>query len=277
MSTTSPTSIVYAPRMHREFLPEGLPAAVRTLWPGLPRRSAPGTGKGPQDDAWLVPEGLPFTPAEASVCLEDMGRMDEMRHLALTPQALQDSLRLKKETDALNTFASTGTLTDPSSLSGRSALEIRRWAQTYLIMTWKQEERLLEMNRLADSYRSGARRLAAQLGSAAEEAEATPGHEDFLAAMTELFPDSGSLLPSWRFMLELFAILLPAGAVLCTADAAMLAGLAPCPVRDTIPLSGREYPLVREPAWQLCGMKGADPDRPWLLHQFTIILLDPRA
>lgn len=277
MHKDSSASLVYVPTLHPQLLPSGIPARIRLVWPGLPARM-----KGKDVEGWWdIP--LPYSPAEAASCLNDLSRLDDagLASLAATPAARQDAGKDLAEREALRRFARDGGVPD----GGESALlETRRWAQRFLLLGWLQEEHVLEMDRLAERYRAGAQRLAEQLGVPGGEEQAAEAFSGLAAVMRDLIPeDRTSLLPSWRFMLELFGILLPPDAVACTADTRMIAALreAGLEERPLEALRGRvpgveEIPAtawVEEALWRLLGQASPQPDRPWLDRRQVVILL----
>lgn len=287
--------LLYVPTLHRELLPAGLPEdlTILSVWPGLPDTC--GTGEG-----WFRPD-LPYTPAQASACLADLAALDaDSLSLAGTPdfdgarQARQRASSRQEEKD-LAQFARTGTSgsTDTNTSDTTEATaqtvpksdiptkETRKWAQNFLLIGWLQEERMLEMDTLLARYRRGAERLTAQLGDGTEHAVDNSENElfsDLLASMQMLLPDDpATLLPSWRFMLDLLAVLLPPEQPLFTADARMVADLAasglcgePLPASLLAQLSlnstvSEKYKLTcgRLPLWNLLGKKPR-VDKPWL-------------
>lgn len=277
MHKESSAPLVYVPLLHRQLLPDGLPEGVRPLWPGLPSRM-----KEKDVDGWCdVP--LPYSPAEAASCLNDLSRLDDagLAALAATPAARQVAEREAGEREALRRFARDGQT--PEGGEGVT-LETRRWAQRFLLLGWLQEEHVLEMDRLAERYRAGAQRLAEELGGAGGEGQADEAFSGLAAVMRDLIPeDRTQMLPSWRFMLEMFALLLPPEAVACTADARMIAALREAGIeeRPLEDLRGRlpgawgalEATWVEEPLWKLLGQTSPQPGRPWLDRRQVVILL----
>lgn len=275
MQKESNDSVVYVPTMHREFFPEGFAACVRPVWPGLP-------DGGEEPDKWY-PTALPYTPREAAACLAELAQMDEAGLASLSEAApSRGELKARQERQDLKSFARTGERQDvPRPVS---AGERGRWAQRFLLLGWLQEERVLDMERLAARYRMGAEKLASRLGS---EEGAEDVFSDLIGMMRELVPDeAATLLPSWRFMLDLLAILLPEDCVLCTADARMGGALAESglcleplspEVLARLPQGWRapegcKVTCGEEPLWKLLGKKGGQSDRPWLDRRQLLIL-----
>ncbi len=271
--------VVYVPTMHFEFIDEGISEHVRPVWPGLSARYA-----GNKDIHLWQEIPLPFQPSEASSCLAELSRLDESGLSTLAETEFQLAAEdWHSESRALASFAATG------ELDGRGEPDFaarRRWAQRFLLLGWLQEERVLEIETLSQKYRAGAEKLASQLGEAGDE-DAGAGHLAELSGMLdELIPeDRSSLLPSWRFMLELYAILLPEGAVVCTADTRMLesfaaAGLCqekfPEDLRTLFPhhvgMDNVTLSCGEEPFWKLLGKKSSQSDRPWLDRRQLVIL-----
>ncbi len=277
MHKESSAPLVYVPLLHRQLLPEGLPEGVRPLWPGLPSRM-----KEKDADGWCdIP--LPYSPAEAASCLNDLSRLDDagLAALAATPAARQVAEKDVEEREALRRFARDGQVPDSSE---SALLETRRWAQRFLLLGWMQEEHVLEMDRLAERYRAGAHRLAQQLGVPGGEGQAEEAFSGLAAVMRDLIPeDRTSLLPSWRFMLEMFGILLPPEAVACTADARMIAALREMGIEER-PLESLRGRLpeawdtagatwMEAPLWRLLGQTSPQTARPWLDRRQVVILL----
>ena len=168
---------------------------------------------------------------------------------------------------------------------------MRRWAQRFLLLGWLQEERVLEMEQLSARYRAGAEKLAAHLGT--RDTEREPADEDadmlsgLLGMMRDLVPeDPATLLPSWCFILDLLAVLLPEGTIACTADQRMAkafaeagicqeslspALLARLPEGWHVP-EGYAVTYGEEPMWKLIGKKAPQSDRPWLDRRQLVIL-----
>lgn len=278
--------IVYMPTLHRQFLPQGLPPMVLPVWPGLPARL-----KGRPEGWYDMP--FPYSPTEAAACLTDLSRLDDAglaAFSAATP-AVRRVARLEEEERAdMRRFARSGELRRQPSEEEQEA-ETRRWAQRFLLLGWLQEEHVLEMGQLTERYRAGAHKLASHLDGAPGDGKAAPAGEtfsDLLSMMRDLIPeDPASLLPSWRFMLEMLSILLPPEAVACTADGRVLAvlnesGLHARPldegVRARLPRGwadpeGFAASYVEEPVWRLLGQKSPQAERPWLDRKQVVILL----
>ncbi len=276
MTLNSNAFLVYAPTMHREFLAGDLPAGIRTVWPGLP--DSPRSRRDPAQ--WLTPD-LPFTPSQAASCAAGLERLDEngiASFSAATPEMQASARRELQEQEDLARFARSGEVAaaeGASATAGKGAVELRRWAQHYLLLGWIQEERVLDMDRLVERYRAGAQKLASHIGGTEEEEGSI--HAELLSAMNDLVPESPeAFLPSWRLMLELLSILLPAEALLCTADRRMIEGLADLPhtpfSSETL-LRGTEAACVQGPVWKLLGRKEPDAERPWLDAGRRVILL----
>lgn len=288
MQKESDDSLVYVPTMHREFFPEGFSDALRPLWPGLPNRY---WGQH-NPDAWHK-ISLPYTPAEAAACLAELAQLDEAGIASLSDTVAPSRIaahRLSQERHDLKLFAETGECREAEKDTA-SAEDMRRWAQRFLLLGWLQEERVMEMEQLSARYRAGAEKLAGHLGgqgaseeSFGEDAEMLSG---LFGMMHDLVPeDLTTLLPSWRFILDLLAILLPDGAVACTADQRMAkafaeAGLCREPLSPAITArlpegwhapAGYAVTCGEEPMWKLIGKKMPQPDRPWLDRRQLMIL-----
>ncbi len=288
MQKESNDSIVYVPTMHREFFPEGFSECVRPFWPGLSSRHC-----GQQNpDAWHE-ISLPYTPAEAAACLAELAQLDEAGIASLSDTGTYPGAsahRLSRERHDLKLFAETGECREAGK-EGPSTEDMQRWAQRFLLLGWLQEERVMEMEALSERYRAGAEKLAVHLGEQNPAAE--PSDEDagmlsgLLGMMQDLVPeDLTTLLPSWRFILDLLAIVLPDGTIACTADQRMAkafaeAGICQEPLspshlarlpEDWHAPAGYAVTCGEEPVWKLIGKKAPQSDRPWLDRRQLVIL-----
>ena len=288
MQKESNDSIVYVPTMHREFFPEGFSGSVRPLWPGLSSRYWGQRAS----DAWHK-IFLPYTPTEATACLAELAQLDEAGIAALSDTAASfrsAAQKVSQEREDLKRFAETGECRE----AGKDMVlteDMRRWAQRFLLLGWLQEERVLDMEQLSARYRAGAEKLAAHLGGCGTETEPSDEDADMLSGllgmMRDLVPDEpATLLPSWRFILDLFAILLPEGTMVCTADQRMAkafaeAGICQDPVSPSLLArlpegwhapAGYAVTYGEEPMWKLIGKKAPQSDRPWLDRRQLVIL-----
>ena len=272
--------LISVPLMHRELLPASFPSCVLPVWPGLP---AP-RGEAWHGESWFLP-AWPYSSAEAAACRADIERLDETGLSAFSEIPDRKTLGTQEKRD-LEHFAKSG-LASPCAVKKPETDVLLRWAQRMLLLGWVQEERVLEVQALTERYRKGAHRLSEQFHGET----GTPAGEDreafsaVLAAIQELAPDNAeNLLPSWKFMLELFAVVLPETAVLFTADARMIRALRdqnlcrqPCE-RDLLPdvLKGQAAALTwgHEPFWKIIGRNAPLADRPWLDRFQTVLLLD---
>lgn len=176
---------------------------------------------------------LPYTPTEAAACLAELTQLDEAGLAALSDTAASSrstAQKVSQERDDLKCFAKTGECREAGK-DTVSTEDMRRWAQRFLLLGWLQEERVLEMEQLSARYRAGAEKLAAYLGT--RDTEREPADEDaemlsgLLGMMRDLVPeDPATLLPSWCFILDLLAVLLPEGTIACTADQRMAKAFA---------------------------------------------------
>lgn len=281
MKRTDPSLIVYIPILHRELLPPNLPEGILTVWPGLPETAVFGM------EQRMTPSALPYSPREAAACLEDLRRLNEDDLVALSlPRKEERDVPSNEEQCALRAFSRTGTM--PEAVSDTALVETRRWAQRFLLLGWLQEERVLEMASLTARYRAGAARLAARFGNGDEsQAEENESLAELFAPMNALMPDDArTLLPSWRFMLDLLGVLLPPEQVLFTADQRMVesltgAGLCREPLPDSITagLPNTWSPSILEslnwgrlPLWRILGKTAPVPDKKWLDAERDLVL-----
>ena len=117
-----------------------------------------------------------------------------------------------------------------------------------------------------------------------EDAEMLSG---LLGMMRDLVPeDPATLLPSWCFILDLLAVLLPEGTIACTADQRMAKAFAEAGIcQESLPPAllarlpegwhapeGYAVTYGEEPMWKLIGKKAPQSDRPWLDRRQLVIL-----
>ena len=264
------------PTLHREWLPQGM-ERFQTLWPGLP---APRGGW--SSDVWHHPKRLLFTPQQASACLHELGLLDEASLASFSASASfrqSEQNKAQQEKRDLANFAA-GAAVKEDAQNDEALL---RWAQHYLLLGWLQEERVLEMEQLSERYREGAARLAAQLGNG-EGSEEQEEQRELFAAMAELVPeDVRTLLPSWRFMLELSTIVLGPECIFCTADSRMEEAVLKLEQPAVVAALQDQLPADlkvrggRAPLWRWLGHESAVSTRPWLDAERTILMCYPEA
>ena len=101
-----------------------------------------------------------------------------------------------------------------------------------------------------------------------------------LGMMRDLVPeDPATLLPSWCFILDLLAVLLPEGTIACAAARRMAKAFAEAGIcQESLPPAllqarlpegwhapeGYAVTYGEEPMWKLIGKKAPQSDRPWL-------------
>ena len=263
------------PVMHRELTHSSLNRsdvspedAPQSLWPGLP--DMPKTG-------WWSPE-YPFTPEEAGICLADMCAMGEAALSGVPLQALAArdaspaAARSAEELEDLSRFARTGTLEEVSELSPSTLELTRRAAQKALLWAWLLEERALEVRALAQTYATGAARLADTLGVEHEEGE-MPQLAALNAHTEAHLEEDPGLLPPWRTVLENATLFLPARARILVDNADMAADLDD--VLDFAPASdgGRE---AEAPLWKALGRTTPRPGCPWQNTALRFVLREDR-
>lgn len=106
--------------------------------------------------------------------MAELARLDEngIADLSVSTPAMQAVFRREiTEREDLARFARSGKTAEGTARSSQrpGGEELLRWAQHYLLLGWLQEERVLDMDRLAARYRNGARKLASHLGADDEE------------------------------------------------------------------------------------------------------------
>ena len=98
--------------------------------------------------------------------------------------------------------------------------------------------------------------------------------------------DPATLLPSWCFILDLLAVLLPEGTIACTADQRMAKAFAEAGIcQESLSPAllarlpegwhapeGYAVTYGEEPMWKLIGKKAPQSDRPWLDRRQLVIL-----
>lgn len=265
--------LLHFPLMHPELLPAGcaaaLPAGCRFLNPGLaPAGSA----------AHFTPDSAPFDARTARALLADTLRYGESvadpRDIA--PQALvqqsagldaEGSRAVKAEVERSILGAGQDADADPEDAA-------RKQAQLLLLLAWSLEERLLDLRQAEERLRGAWSRLdqsvaggeGLPLDDEADEDSMTLGRQ--LSGLT--MPEEASAALPWRKLLECYALLAPEAA-LCTADAAIAAGLAEAGVPEG-PLAAVPGALrvFRAPLWLLMGHDHAPAGRPWLARELTV-------
>lgn len=278
MQKVLPGLIVYGPALHRELLPEEFPETIRPIWPGLPESFAAG-----RCELWESVR-LPYTPAEAAACLAAFQHIGEADLAPLAaPENFSEDRQWRNEQHTLNAFAKAGMAPAPEPDEAGVSVSRRRWAQHFLLLGWLQEERALDMGHLIDRYAEGAGKLATCLNDDGD------GETGALYLLSSLLPENSmDWLPSWRFMLELFSLLLPENTALCTADSRILTAFAETGLcQDGLPAAQQEcldgkllqkYRITwgEMPYWQLLGKKSSQNDRPWLDRQQLMLLCNPK-
>ncbi len=252
---------IYVPALHRDLVPPELAEGVSTCWPGLPLSDAEREGFFCPDFVW--------SPAEAAACLEDLKRLEpEAAAAAPALEADMQGRKQRTEMHELDVFAGRIAADDP-----HAPREARIRAQRLLLTAWLQEERVRDMQELAERYARSAAALAAVLDDESGGREAP-------------IVDAAALLPPWRFVLEQLALFLPPDAVLCSADPAVREALneAGLCLSEPAPEDLRRLP----PAWRqgivlraervslgrLLGKTGSSSGRPWLDKVCLMILAD---
>lgn len=281
MQKTHARRLVYVPHLHRESAPSCLPEVVQFLSVGLTDR--PGAGE-------LIPDGLPYTPAEARACLRDLldyglsvGREGDLYALAAAADDAEAVAARRSESRALARFADTGE--SPAGVPAGEPVpgERLRNAQKTLLLASYLEERARELDALQERFADGRKGLAQVIG-------VEDGDDDFdlpaLDAFTPDLPGSGMdvLRPSWRVVLDNMACFLPDDAAFFTCDHVMLAalreagvGFEPASVEMLRNFEGLDAALAPKlvqacvPLWQALGLSGPQAGRSWLDREMLFI------
>ncbi len=281
MLKTHTRRLVYVPHLHRESAPACLPQVVQFLSVGLADRPVAGE---------LLPDGLPYTPAEARACLRDLleyglsvGREGDLYALTAAADDSQAVAARRAESRALARFADTGESEAASSAGEALPGERLRNAQKTLLLASYLEERARELDALQARFADGRKGLAQVIG-------VDDGDDDIdlpaLDAFTPDLPGSGMdvLRPSWRVVLDNMACFLPEDAALFTCDHVMLAALGdagvvfePVSVETLRRFEGLDAALAPKlvqacvPLWQALGLSGPQAERPWLDREALFI------
>ncbi len=262
---------VYFPAMHAALLPHGLPPGVHLLDPGYLDEPGP--------DAFR-PRGLPLDPAAARNLVRDSLNFGEQFKGPgdLAAYGLQEALAGKRETawDIRAELARrvSGAADDPLDPAPAQA-------QLALLLAWFYEERFLEMEGIEQNLAASWRRFGQSLG--VEQDEGLESEELDRAVSGLAAPVVGRPEYPWAVLLEAAATLLPAEAVLVTAETGPAegwreAGISPQAAGDAgfpdLPAGSRVF---RAPAWRLSGRRKGPADRPALLRELAVAVLPAEA
>ena len=266
--------IIYVPTLHSSLAPKGLPEDLLFMFPGL--NTAPGIG-------YFTPEGLPFSPREASRVLAEMlalgtsfnssGDLKLMAGQGWLEREEKRKEKFREENTALEKFAQDGTAPGGNAwtraaasegLSATSQAEQFKNSQKALLLAWEHEESIISMRELESKIAEGENRLAASLGDGGGKASSA---QNFPPARPEY---------SWRVVLDAMSAFLPDGALLFTAFGPMLDDLRGQGMLEPLPgnladeLAAWPEELlsslltVNAPIWRLLGYAALPADRPWL-------------
>lgn len=231
----------------------------------------------------------PLSTAEAVACLREAELWVES---GLTETEARSRHNLACAEDRVHREYRAAREVRPEPASTRHAATVSqdreslREAQRFLLFAWAQEERLLEIRRLAMRYAHEVQRLHDTLhDDAAEGSAAYAAWPEAFTALSD--KDEARLVPFWRPVLERLALFLPAAAALCTQDKRLIeslhdAGLCRTSPEDTgsacpialLPLRGQ---LLGEclPMWKILGYTQAQEGRPWLDVERLFLLIMP--
>lgn len=232
----------------------------------------------------------PLSAAEVAACLREAEEWMESGLSEIEARSRHNLARAETLARREHRGVREACLETASALCAEDAIvnqEILRDAQRFLLFAWAQEERLVEIRRLAARSAHEAKRLQDGLRDDAFEEEAAwqAGPAQFFAVAGDR--DEARLMPAWRPVLERLALFLPATAVLCAQDERLIgalheadlcrnplerAGLS-CP-DALLPLRGR---LLGErlPMWRILGYTQTQEDRPWLDAERPFLLIMP--
>ncbi|MBG0775863.1 MAG: hypothetical protein H0S85_05440 [Desulfovibrionaceae bacterium] len=301
MNTASDLLYIHFPGLLPEAAPQGLPAAVRFLDPGLGATAAsprPETAAVPAR-AFLPPD-LPMDRRQAARYLRDMlalgqgfkrpGDIAQLlaqdESLALGPDLRAEFADLDRFTAGSGPKAAGASALDAAALAGTLAVA-RLTAQRTLILAAATEREEWEARTLGHDFDASLERFDASLGFDQE------GEEDedraVLQRGTGLRDLAGSgPAASRRVILEAMAALLPESAALVTADPEVEADWAEAGVALAPPADGTAGALAaaladwpgpvlagRAPLWRLAGRRRPPENAPWLERDMDVICLRP--
>jgi hypothetical protein len=238
------------------------------------------------DAAGVLAVSWPLSAAEAAGCLHEA---EEWAHSGLTGAEARSRHSLARAEEAVRQeYRAARDMGFPSAsrlkTGGNPDRESLREAQRFLLFAWAQEERLLELRRLAERSEHEARQLQDALRDADEM-------EPARSVVVPDFKDEAHLVPDWKQVLERLALFLPLAAVLCARDARVIEALHDAGLCCRPPESGglripaALSPLAacadarllgeRLPMWRILGYTQAQEGRPWLDVERLFLLAVP--
>ncbi len=298
-------AIFYFPRLHPEFAPAWARGRVLGIPCGLPEvdgESAPGPVAREAQEA--ARRALPLSPAQSRAVLEELLRLGEDHaHTGILRQVsalrlADDARRGEKagENAALDAFAATGRADAPGGRNSPAFSPEQRLldCQKLLLLAHSLEERVLELERLESRVSLVEESLYAALGEAdAEDLRELAGQAEAAGRAGAPFADDDAASPevpvSWRLITEAMVPFLPDGALLFTADAAVVQELREegllRPLPDDTAACLPDWPAerlagllhARLPGWRLAGRRSCPADRPWLDREYDVLAADPDA
>ncbi|UZP68150.1 hypothetical protein N1030_04010 [Desulfovibrio mangrovi] len=283
MTKSDAPLLLHVPGMQPELAGSGLPSQVRFLSPGLPRTDG---------ELFWVSEELPFSPAEARACLNEMINLGEQFRntrdlvtLALQPE--EDPYgrdgSMRREMAELERFAATGesvgqVKTTETGEQLRAATAVA--AQKSLILAWNLESRVHELDALQASFSKTADSFKGLVGVDEEDLEELPGLSTTVASLVGSATDVSRL--SWRTVLDAMLRFTPDNAVFVTREERLVAALAELtemvqPDDDVAGYADSETAgMYRIAAWTLLGHSTPPENRPWLDRELRFLVLQSR-
>ena len=223
--TDTPSCYIYAPTLHRELAPQGIPESVSFLFPGLS-----GT---PRPVHSYTPENFPLDPARAVAVLRELLLLGESLEHNTETAALHNRALGQTENADLAAFAFCGGKASPAVQEEKAPSRID--AHKVLLLVWDLEERLMELETLRQQVRNAAKPLGENLREPSMPQEhgisgnaCAPKPEIDLQDALESFldmPDVAVPEPDWRTVLAAMSAFLPDNAVLVTANPDMVHAL----------------------------------------------------
>ncbi|MFV0350153.1 MAG: hypothetical protein ACK5JO_16390 [Halodesulfovibrio sp.] len=280
MTKSDAPLLLHVPGLQPEFANSRIPAGVRFLSPGLPRTDA--------SPFWVSGE-LPFAPAEARACLNEMISLGEQFRntrdlvtLALQPETdpYGNNDAVRKEMAELERFAATGEAVagekSPRQSEEQLAAASAITAQKALILAWNLESRVHELAALHDTLAKTAGSFKGLVGVDEEDLDELPGLSRTMGTLNSGADDVSRM--NWRTVLAAVLRFAPANAVFVTTDERLVSALTELteivqPDEDLAQAGGAEgFGMCRVPAWTLLGHDSTPADRPWLGHELRFLV-----
>ena len=277
--------VIFAPRLHRELGPAGLPAGIVFFNPGLVH----------EGEGFFKPTDLPLDAARAKRVLADLAGFGEQfrkpSDLAYFAAQGMDDHYTGTSKDMRSEFADLARLEQTDFESGGAApaepeidaAALLQRSQTALLLAWTLEERVLEMSNLQNGLDRDWNSLTASLGEGDEDGEIPVDSVPRVPVAGQAAEEAGRAIP-WEYVLEHLAAFLPEDAALYmdtpeVRERCETLGITPAPVGagelaalglDVDEVSGMVKASAK--AYQWLGLTGAPRGRVWLAKTITVLL-----